>query len=360
MFGVLQSCRSHFTQSERQEWKAHICGLCLALRSDHGQIARLTTNYDAALISVLYEAQADAPAERRVHWCALRPEIRGRVVPADQVGARYAATVSALSGAAKISDHIADGEGWARYVPALAGGLAGRWAAQARHSAGQLGFDSERIEAHARGQAQLERQDARDFGFFARPTELAVGAAFGHTAVLAQVPGNVAALELMGQMYGRIMYLLDSYRDYAADTAAGAFNALAHCFPAHEIQGQARLLFRQAYAELCDAFEQLALVRPALARKLLLVQLSHIGQRTISGALSEDMPPPIDGAQHIGRHRRRHNDDSSWCGNFADCCSCCECCDCHGCDCGHCHGCDSCCDCHGCDSCCDCNGCDCC
>lgn len=32
-------------------------GLCLALRADHGQFARVATNYDGLIISVLVEAQ---------------------------------------------------------------------------------------------------------------------------------------------------------------------------------------------------------------------------------------------------------------------------------------------------------------
>ncbi len=121
MFGVLQGCGCRFTKAERQEWMAHVCGLCLALRRDHGQISRLTTNYDAALLSVLYDAQASEPAQRRSHLCPLRPGLRGDVVADDQPGARYAAAVCALTGATKIADHVADGEGWPSYVPAIAG-----------------------------------------------------------------------------------------------------------------------------------------------------------------------------------------------------------------------------------------------
>ena len=55
-------------------WQAHLCGMCLALRDDHGQVARLATNYDGLIISVLPEAQADGPPERRA---ALRVRCAG-------------------------------------------------------------------------------------------------------------------------------------------------------------------------------------------------------------------------------------------------------------------------------------------
>jgi hypothetical protein len=364
MFGVLQGCGCHFTKVERQEWMAHVCGLCLALRRGHGQISRLTTNYDAALLSVLYEAQASEPAQRRSHLCPLRPGLRGNVVPDDQPGARYAAAVCALTGATKIADHIADAEGWPSRLPTIAGGLADRWAQQARLSAGALGFQTELIESQARRQASLEQQPAQEFGFFARPTELAVGAAFGHTAALAQLPANVMPLEQVGQMYGRIMYLLDSYRDYTADIAAGKFNALARCYPAGDIQRQARQLFRQAHGALVESFGHLTLARPTLARKLLVMRLHQIGEETIGVSASDGGELVGEAVQAAGK-RKRKPEDESWCGDCGDCgsgCDGCDICCCHGCDCcgGHSScgcGC-NCCDCNGCDGC-DCNCCDC-
>jgi len=46
--------------------------MCLSLRDDHGQAARLATNYDGLVVSVLAEAQADSAPERRTAGrCAL-------------------------------------------------------------------------------------------------------------------------------------------------------------------------------------------------------------------------------------------------------------------------------------------------
>jgi hypothetical protein len=341
LFGVLQGCGCQLTKAERRDWVAHVCGLCLTLRRDHGQLARLTTNYDAALLSVLYEAQAEQPLPRHAHTCLLRPGLRTDVVADDQPGSRYAASICALIGATKIADHIADREGWPSYLPALSSRIADSWAGQARRTADTLGFQAAAIEAQTWHQSDVERQDSQDFGFFSRPTELAVSVAFGHTAVLARRPANAAALDLVGQMYGRIMYLLDSYRDYAADLAGHKFNVLARCYPADEVQDHAAHIFRQAHATLVEAFDSLALVRPALARKLLVLQLRQVGEGTIAGIATR---------ADAGR-RRKPGDDSSWCDGCECCCHCGECCcDCHGCDCDCCGSCDSC-DC----GCCDCS-----
>ncbi|MGW1273530.1 DUF5685 family protein, partial [Streptomyces sp. NPDC002491] len=59
MFGIVRPCSHRLGESLKTQWMAHLCGLCLALRGDHGQFARVVTNYDGLLISVLTEAQAE-------------------------------------------------------------------------------------------------------------------------------------------------------------------------------------------------------------------------------------------------------------------------------------------------------------
>lgn len=65
---MVRPCRHGMCASLFKEWMAHLCGLCLTLRSEHGQSARLVTNYDGLLVSVLVEAQAPVPRS----WWALR------------------------------------------------------------------------------------------------------------------------------------------------------------------------------------------------------------------------------------------------------------------------------------------------
>ncbi|MFE0423031.1 DUF5685 family protein, partial [Streptomyces sp. NPDC058953] len=86
---------------------AHLCGLCLALRADHGQFARVVTNYDGLVVSVLTEAQSERlPESRRTAGpCPLRgmrtaPVARGE-------GARLAPAGSQVQASAKVRDQVA-------------------------------------------------------------------------------------------------------------------------------------------------------------------------------------------------------------------------------------------------------------
>jgi hypothetical protein len=91
---------------------AHLCGLCLTLRDEHGQLARLATNVDGLLLSILVEAQAPVAGQYRVAGpCPLRHMRPATVTASTELGIRYAAAVSLVAAASHIHDHVADGDG---------------------------------------------------------------------------------------------------------------------------------------------------------------------------------------------------------------------------------------------------------
>jgi len=142
VFGIIRPCRHRLGGELAAAWQAHLCGLCLSLRDDHGQAARLATNYDGLIVSVLAEAQADGAPERRAAGrCALRRMRRADVAAGDC--ARLAATVSLVLAAAKMRDHADDRDGalGRRGIRNAAGALARRWTAAGARTGGELGFE---------------------------------------------------------------------------------------------------------------------------------------------------------------------------------------------------------------------------
>ncbi|MCI5124983.1 MAG: hypothetical protein D3925_11035 [Candidatus Electrothrix sp. AR5] len=297
MFGVLKHAGCAMPPEERQEWTGHVCGVCLVLRNDYGQFSRLTTNYDAALLSALYEAQREQPQRGQTSYCPLRSSFKTAVVAADNPGVRYAASMSLMMAASRIKDHIQDDEKGLRYIQGIATGIADRWMRTAGETAVTLGFAAQCIEQQVHRQAEVEAQTEGNFFQYSDPTECAVGAAFAHTAVLANRPENKAPLHNMGRMFGRIIYLLDSFEDYKEDTEAQRFNALATAFSETAWRSQAINIFRQAYAELKKDFQHLELPRPALLQTLLLQKLQQKGKRSlrICPEMSTNDRPPTTG-----------------------------------------------------------------
>lgn len=209
---------------------AHLCGLCLALRRDHGQFARIVTNYDGLLISVLTEAQAGvvSGARRTAGPCALRGMRTASVAQGE--GARLAAAVSLVLASAKVRDHVADRDGLLarRPLAAAARRVAAGWGRAGARGGSAVGFDTDVLVDAVDRQPGLEALAGPGTPILTvtEPTETATAAAFAHTAVLAGRPANAEPLAEAGRLFGRLAHLLDAVEDRHADAASGAWNPL--------------------------------------------------------------------------------------------------------------------------------------
>ncbi|MEV0175980.1 DUF5685 family protein [Streptomyces sp. NPDC050803] len=390
MFGIVRPCRHRLGERLAGQWMAHLCGLCLALRGDHGQLARVVTNYDGLLISVLTEAQAgrEEAGRRTAGPCPLRGMRTASVAHGE--GARLAAAVSLVLASAKVRDHVADGDGLLarRPVASAARRVAASWGAAGARSGSAVGFDTALLVDAVDRQIGIEALAGPGTPILAvtEPTETATAAAFAHTAVLAGRPGNAEPLAEAGRLFGRLAHLLDAVEDKEADAASGAWNPLAATgTPVEEV----RRLADDALHGIRLALREVEFTDAKLAHLLLVHELRRSVDRAFGSASCSHMagpyappggpgfpggpgglppePPRRDRrglltgcAVWLGlactcqmccgefedpwsRERREGlctNCDCSGCG---DCCSCCDCCSnccgddgcgCDGCDCG--------------------------
>ncbi|MFI7404602.1 DUF5685 family protein [Streptomyces sp. NPDC049541] len=372
MFGIVRPCTHRLGENLKSQWVAHLCGLCLALRKDHGQFARVVTNYDGLLISVLTEAQAARAAGRRrtAGPCPLRGMRTASVAQGE--GARLAAAVSLVLASAKVRDHLADGDGLlARKPVALAARrVASNWDTAGARTGSAVGFDTAVLVDAVDRQTGIEALagPGTPVVTVTEPTETATAAAFAHTAVLAGRPGNAEPLAEAGRLFGRLAHLLDAVEDRETDAASGAWNPLtATGTPLAE----ARRLTDDALHGIRLALREVDFVDSGLAHRLLVHELRTsvdraFGTASCAHGTAPPEPPRSDRrgllagcavwaglactcqmccGEYEDPWSRRRKDGLC---KGTDCGDCCDCCDC-GCDCCDC--------CDGCD-CCDC-GCDC-
>ncbi|TLS40977.1 hypothetical protein FE633_38875 [Streptomyces montanus] len=387
MFGIVRPCRHRLGEGLKTQWTAHLCGLCLALRTDHGQFARVVTNYDGLLISVLTEAQA----ERTTGWrrtagpCPLRGMRTASVARGE--GARLAAAVSLVLASAKVRDHMADGDGLlARKPVALAARrVAANWDRAGARTGSDVGFDTAVLVDAVDRQVGIEALAGPGTPLLTitEPTETATAAAFAHTAVLAGRVGNAEPLAEAGRLFGRLAHLLDAVEDRAADAASGAWNPLTATGTSLL---EARRLADDALHGIRLALREVEFVDGKLAHVLLAHELRNSVDRafgTTACSHKADLygpptgpyaPPGGPGGPQLPpeppRRDRRgliagcavwaglactcqmccgtYEDpwtrerkegvcgDGCDCSGCGDCCSCCECCGncCDGCDCG--------------------------
>ncbi|MFD6069268.1 DUF5685 family protein [Amycolatopsis lurida] len=292
MFGIIRPCRHRLSAGLHADWLAHLCGLCLALRDEHGHLARMVTNYDGLIISALVEAQSPrAEGRRDAGPCPLRA-MKGTSV-AKGGGAQLAAAVSLVLASAKISDHVEDRDGaFARRSVALAARrVATRWADQGSRTGIRVGFDTTVLTEAVDRQAEIENAvRLGDSAVLAtEPAELATAAAFAHTAVLAGRPGNAAPLAEAGRLFGRAAHLLDAVEDLAEDEAAGAWNPLT-------VTGtglaEARRLCDDAVLGVELALREVKFDQPKLVHALLVHELRQAVRRAFGHGHGPQQPPP--------------------------------------------------------------------
>jgi len=348
MFGVVRPCRHRLSGAERTRWAGHLCGLCLTLRDEVGQDARLATSYDGLLLSVLVEDLLPGDVvHRRAGPCPLRSMRTADVVASTAAAARLAASVSLLLAAAKVADHVHDGQS-----PRPLRLVARRWEAAGRRLADGVGLDPRSILGPVAEQARLEAVPGRDFSFYTAPTEAATAAAFAHAAVLSGRPGSRPGLIAAGAAFGRLAHLLDAVEDEADDCREGRFNPLA---ASGTHLSEARLVAEGCVTRLREGLAAAGLARVTLAHRLLVHEAGHAVRRAFEGPTGRvvplgcqlmacsacaETPTPLPGKRRW-RDRCGGGDGDGGCCGCCDCCcccgegvSCCDCCDgCDGCDC---------------------------
>ncbi|HZG04885.1 MAG TPA: DUF5685 family protein [Streptomyces sp.] len=372
MFGIIRPCRHSLGEGLRAAWLAHLCGLCLALRGDHGQFARIVTNYDGLVVSVLTEAQTPRPAggpgglRRTAGPCPLRGMRTASVARGE--GARLAAAVSLVLASAKVRDHVADGDGALarRPLAAAARRVAAGWERAGARTGAELGLDTAVLTEAVERQPLVEAAAVPGGSLLSvtEPTETATAAAFAHTAVLASRPGNAAPLAEAGRFFGRLAHLLDAVEDLISDEESGSWNPIAATgTPLPEVRRLCddavhglRLALREAEFEDGEG--------AALVRALLVHEVRHAVERTFASARVSPPRPgaPRPGPPGPGSSRRRGlmagcavwstlfctgqvccsaEYEDPWtgerreglcrgmdCEGCSDCCECCRCCNC--------------------------------
>lgn len=368
MFGIIRPCRNRMGDELRSSWLAHLCGMCLSLRDEHGHLSRLVTNYDGLLISALVEAQSGL-SRRSAGPCALRGLKSADVATGS--GARLAASVSLVLASLKIQDHVDDGDGLAGKAGWAGRAVAQRWAAKGRTTASALGFDASVMIDSVRRQPLVEAAAGLGSSVLVvtEPTETATGFAVAQTAFIAGRPGNAGPLREVGRLFGRVAHLIDAVEDLEEDRAAGAWNPL---ITTGTSVPEAHRLCLDALTGIRLALDEVEFADSRLVHMLLVHELEESVIRVFGGRQQhphhhqDDRPAPVDPGSGLWSYPRltyqpRPRGFLEGCGAFLYMCGTCQfCCrdpfpgpwsdkwrnnpcDCDCGDCGDCCKCDCCC-----------------
>ena len=250
MFGYLTADLQRLTEEEQSRYKAAYCGLCRALQERHGELARLTLNYDMTFLVLLLQSLYE-PEERSGEETCLPHPLEARAWQRSEV-TDYAADMNIALAYLKCLDDWEDDGSLSALVRAKA-----------------LRRAYEKVCADYPRQCEGMRLALRDLSELEKEgTEDPDAAAGSFGRLLAEVfvwreDRWSDTLRRMGNALGRALYVMDACMDLGADAARGRYNPFRKSYGLADEEDRFRSILRMLMGDCVLAFDRLPLVRDA-------------------------------------------------------------------------------------------------
>ena len=241
MFGYVLANASSLSKEEKEEYKAHYCGLCRVLRENYGQKAMLALSYDMVFLEMTLSDLTDAEETKGMERCVPHPvrEHAYTVTPFTS----YAADMQMLLGYYSLLDKVND-EGKGKAEEKKMRSLLPRLEEKYPRIASAV---REGLEAITEG----EKENSRD----AERMSLLFGTLLGEVFVYDDTSFFRDDLRSLGCGLGRFIYLMDAWCDRKKYAKSGAYNPL----PEDISEESMRQMLLDAASAASDAFERLPL-----------------------------------------------------------------------------------------------------
>ena len=250
MFGYLTADTAALTEEQLRRYQACYCGLCRSLEKRHGQLSRLTLNYDMTflvlLLGSLYEPEETVGESTCIrHLKTPRPWINHEICD-------YAADVNLALAYLKCLDDWED-EGsllaltQARVLRPGYGRVQKAYPRQCAAMAQAL------EDLHAIEKENLEAPDAAAACFGRLMAELFVY----------REDRWADTLRNMGHALGRFIYLLDACMDLDSDTLHNRYNPFRRYYRREDNEQRFRDILKMQLGECVFYFDKLPLVQDA-------------------------------------------------------------------------------------------------
>lgn len=235
MFGLMQFSREAPKELPRQHQRLHYCGVCKAMGRLYGQRSRLALNYDAIYLSELLTFLGEGRLNYQQDWSPALLSYNCLRLPKEEdlpVSLQYAAAVNVLFSGIKLRDNVQDKGGfiWRTADKLMAGRVA-----EAEAQLENWGLDLEAINTwlliHADRELKASKLKGHAYlNYIAEATAEITGRIFRTGTELVGREDQADQMEALGRDFGKMIYLLDAYRDHGKDQKKGDFNPIPLAF----------------------------------------------------------------------------------------------------------------------------------
>ena len=241
MFGYLTADTGQMSKEEKEEYKAHYCGLCHVLKERYGKTGMAVLSYDMAFLEMLLADLTDSRIDEGMEKCVTHPIKAHRYAVSGCTG--YAADMQMLLAYYSACDDAED-EGRTQ--------KAGKLSPFMDDLCMKYSRQDESVRTALRAIHEEEKRKASDPEMMARLS----GSMISEIFAIDDSSFFADDLRALGFSLGRFIYLMDAWCDRKKDSRKGQYN------PFNESDTQwesAKDMLFDAAADAGAAFERLPL-----------------------------------------------------------------------------------------------------
>ncbi|MFQ7447495.1 DUF5685 family protein [Intestinibacter bartlettii] len=211
MFGYVRINKMDLTFREFDYYKGYYCGLCKYLKENHGEVSRLSLNYDITflilILTALYKLDSDITYER----CIANP-LKKKMRIVNEI-TEYAASMNILLSYYKLEDNLYDDNG---IKDKLAYEL---YKGKLKKSYEKYPQKAEYIKQQLGNLRELEKQESKSIDKVSNTFGNLMGEIFVY-----KKDEYEQNLRNIGFNLGKYIYILDAYEDLEEDNKKGRYN----------------------------------------------------------------------------------------------------------------------------------------
>ena len=247
MFGYLTACAQALGEEQAKRYKSFYCGVCMSLKRRHGQLSRLTLNYDLSFLVLLLGSLYEPEEEREESCCIVHPFKKQEKI-STEISA-YAADMNLMLAYLKCLDNWQDEGSILSAAEAAALKSSYRKLAELyprQHNAMCIALD----ELHKLEKEGIEDADAASGCF---------GRLMAEVLVYREDRWS-DTLRCMGMALGKFINIKDAVMDLNSDTVHNSYNPFRRYYGLDN-QQRFRDILKMLLAECVYFFDKLPLVQ---------------------------------------------------------------------------------------------------
>jgi len=217
MFGYVTPCKMEMKIKDYEKFKAYYCGLCNSIKSNFGNLPRLTLNYDMTFLSILLDSLSENECNFIEFKCMMHP-LKKRVMINDNSSLDYAAFCNITLAYYKLMDDVYDNKTMKSKV--FSTFLKKYLSKSEKKYADVMEYTKQKLSLLSTLESGNENISLDEISHvFADLTGFIISFYYKETLFKED-------LYWLGYNLGKWIYIIDAYDDLEKDIKSGSFNAI--------------------------------------------------------------------------------------------------------------------------------------